>query len=193
MKKVLALLLTLVFVAAMGVTVYAVPSAEAQGIISGVTVVDDNDNEVNFSLKKIDRKVDKNFSNTLTGLKSEKGDKSLKVVGHYDVEIDDEPEYPLTVSLKVLGISNTSSVYVLAQSGDGVVVITPTIDGNEITFTVDEEFQKLAIVTDGKTATKVEKENDVLSPQTGDMSVYVAIAAFISLVAIAVLPKKIKD
>ncbi len=193
MKKVLAILLTVVLVAAMGVTVYAAPSAEAQGIISGVTVVDTNDNEVNFSVKKIDSKVNKYFNNTLTELKTEKGDKSLKVVGHYDVKVDDDLEYPLTVSLNVLGVSKTSSVYILAQDGNDVVVITPTIDGNKLTFTVDEKFEKFAVVTDGKTATKVEKENDVLSPQTADMSVYVAIAAFIALVAIAVLPKKIKE
>ncbi|MBQ4120227.1 MAG: hypothetical protein IJD45_07565 [Clostridia bacterium] len=193
MKKILALLLTVVLVAVMGVTVYAAPSAEAQGVISGMTVVDSNDDDVSFALKKIDGKVNKYFYNTLTELKTEKGDKSLKVVGHYDVEVEGEPEYPLTVTLKVLGISKTSSVYILAQKGKGVVVITPEIDGNKLTFTVDEEFEKLAVVTDGKTADKVEKENDVLSPQTADMSVYVAIAAFISLVAIAIIPKKIKD
>lgn len=193
MKKILALLLTVILVAAMGVTVYAAPSAEAQGVISGMTVVDSNNDDVSFSFEKIDGKVNKYFYNTLTELKTEEGDKSLKVVGHYDVEVEGAPEYPLTVTLKVLGISNTSSVYVLAQKGKGVVVITPEIDGNKLTFTVDEGFEKLAVVTDGKTADKVEKENDVLSPQTADMSIYVAIAAFISLVAMAVIPKKIKD
>ena len=52
MKKVLAILLMVVLVAAMGVTAYATPSAEAQGVISGVTAVDGDDNEVNFAVEK---------------------------------------------------------------------------------------------------------------------------------------------
>lgn len=193
MKKVLAILLMVVLVAAMGVTAYAAPSAEAQGVISGVTAVDGDDNEVNFAIEKIDGKVNKEFQKTVADLKTEKGDKSLKVVGHYDVEVDEDANYPLSVSLNVLGVSKNSSVYILAQNGDEVVVITPEVKDGKLVFEVEEEFEKFAVVTDGKTANKVEKENDVLSPQTGDVTVFVAIAAFISLVAIAFLPKKIKE
>ncbi len=193
MKKVLAILLMVVMVAAMGVTAYATPSAEAQGVISGITAVDGDDNEVNFAVEKIDGKVSKDFQDTVADLKTEKGDKSLKVVGHYNVEVDEDANYPLSVSVNVLGVSKNSSVYILAQKGDEVVVITPVVKGNKLVFDVEEEYDQIAVVTDGKTATKVEKENDVLSPQTGDVTVFVAIAAFMSLVAIAFLPKKIKD
>ena len=193
MKKVLALLLMVVLVATMGVSVFAAPSAEAQGIISGVVVTDSDDAEVGFAVNKIDGKVKKDFQESLSQLKTKENDKSLKVVGHYDVEVDEDAKYPLTVSLNVLGVSDNSSVYILAQNGDEVVVITPEVKDGKLVFDVEEEFEKFAVVTDGKTADKVEKENDVLSPQTADMSVYVAIAAFISLVAIAFLPKKIKD
>ena len=193
MKKVLAILLMVVLVAAMGITAYAAPSAEAQGVISGVTAVDGDDNEVNFAVEKIDGKVSKDFQDTVADLKTEKGDKSLKVVGHYNVEVDEDANYPLSVSVNVLGVSKNSSVYILAQKGDKVVVITPVVKGNKLVFDVEEEYDQIAVVTDGKTATKVEKENDVLSPQTGDVTVFVAIAAFMSLVAIAFLPKKIKE
>lgn len=193
MKKILALLLIAVLVVAMGVTAFAAPSAEANGVISGMLIVDDEDQDVNFTINKIDGKVKKPFSESLGGLKSEKGDKTLKVVGQYNVEMDGEPKYPLTISLSVLGVSKNSSVYVLAKSGDGVVVITPEVKGNKLTFTVEEEFEDFAIVTDGKTATKVEKENGVVSPQTGDATVYAVIAMFVSLLAIAFLPKKVKN
>ena len=193
MKKVLAILLMVVLVAAMGITAYAAPSAEAQGVISGVTAVDGDDNEVNFAVDKIDGKVSKDFQDTVADLKTEKGDKSLKVVGHYNVEVDEDANYPLSVSVNVLGVSKNSSVYILAQKGDEVVVITPVVKGNKLVFDVEEEYDTIAVVADGKTATKVEKENDVLSPQTGDVSVFVAIAAFMSLVAIAFLPKKVKE
>ena len=193
MKKVLALTLMVVLFAAIGVTVFATPSSEAQGIVSGIIVIDGDDAEVSFVVNKIDGKVNKHFQESLTELKNKEDEKSLKVVGHYDIELDDDAQYPLTVTLNVLGISDNSSVYILAQNGDEVVVITPEIKDGKLVFPVDEKFEKFAVVTDGQTATKVEEENDVISPQTADMSIYVTIVAFISLVAIAVFPKKIKD
>jgi hypothetical protein len=193
MKKVLALILMVVLFAAMGVTVFATPSSEAQGIVSGIIVIDGDDAEVSFVVNKIDGKVNKHFQESLTELKIKEDEKSLKVVGHYDIELDDDAQYPLTVTLNVLGVSDNSSVYILAQNGDEVVVITPEIKDGKLVFPVDEKFEKFAVVTDGKTANKVEEENDVISPQTADMSIYVTIVAFISLVAIAVFPKKIKD
>ena len=193
MKKVLAILLMVVLVAAMGITAYAAPSAEAQGVVSGATAVDKDGNTVDFVLEKIDGKVDKDFQKTLTDLKTEKDDDSLKVVGQYKVIVNDDAKYPLSVSLKVLGISKNSSVHILAKKGKEVIVITPDVDGNKLSFELDKNFNKIAIVTDGKTADKVEKENGVLSPQTGDATVFVAIAAFISLLGIAFLPKKIKE
>ena len=193
MKKLLAILLMVVLVAAMGVTAYAAPSAEAQGVVSGATAVDKDGNTVDFVLEKIDGKVDKDFQKTLTDLKTEKDDDSLKVVGQYKVIVKDNAKYPLSVSLNVLGISKNSSVHILAKKGKEVIVITPDVDGNKLSFELDKNFNKIAIVTDGKTADKVEKENGVLSPQTGDATVFVAIAAFISLLGIAFLPKKIKE
>lgn len=193
MKKVLALILMVVLFAAMGVTVFATPSSEAQGIVSGIIVIDGDDAEVSFVVNKIDGKVNKHFQESLTELKIKEDEKSLKVVGHYDIELDDDAQYPLSVTLNVLGVSDNSSVYILAQNGDEVVVITPEIKDGKLVFPVDEKFEKFAVVTNGQTATKVEEENDVISPQTADMSIYVTIVAFISLVAIAVFPKKIKD
>ncbi len=194
MKKILAILLTVVLVAALSVTaVFAAPSAEAQGVISGVTVTDANGKEVELNVEKIDGNVNKYFYNKLVDLRKESGDKSLKVVGHYDLAIKGNPEYELSLVLNVLGISDASNVYVLLQKGNEVVAVTPDISDNELSLVLDKKYEKLAIVTDGKTAGQVEKENDVLSPQTADVTPYVAVIALISLVAIAVLPKKIKN
>lgn len=193
MKKVLAFLLTVVLVATAGICVaFAAPSAEAQGVISGIEAVDAEQKKADVRVEKIDGKVNKYFYNTLNGLKDETDDKSLKVVGHYELEVEGEPEYPLTITLDVLGISKSSKVFVLLQKGKDVVSVTPEISKGKLVFELEEEVDKIAIVTDGKTATKVEKENNVLSPQTGDMTGYVVLAAIIALAALVIVPKKLK-
>lgn len=192
MKKVLAFLLTAVLIVSASVSVaFAASSPEAQGVISGVTAIDANNQESKVSFEKIDGKVNKNFYNTLQGLKDEEKDSTLKVVGHFEVEVDGEPEYPLTVTLDVLGISKASKVFVMLQKGKETVVVEPTVKDGKVIFEIDEEYDKMALVTDGKTATKVEKENDVLSPQTFDATIYVMIIAVMAM-AVMFVTKKVK-
>lgn len=193
MKKVLAFLLTAVLVVSASVCVaFAAPSAEAQGIISGIVALDAEKKEVSIKVEKIDAKVEKDFSDVLNTLKKDENDTSLKVVGQYDLEVDGNPEYPLTVTVDVLGISNSSSVYVMVEQNGEIVTVTPEVKDGKIVFQLKDKADKIAIVTDGKTATNVEKENGVLSPQTNDVSVYVAIAAIIALAALVLVPKKVK-
>ena len=192
MKKVLAFLLTVVLVVSASVCVaFAASSPEAEGIISGTTATDANDKDVSINFEKIDGKVNKNFYNTLQGLKDEAKDSTLKVVGHFEVEVDGEPEYPLTVTLDVLGISKSSKVFVMLQKGKETVVVEPTVKNGKVIFEIDEEYDKIALVTDGKTATKVEKENDVLSPQTFDATIYVMMIAVMAM-AVMFVAKKVK-
>lgn len=192
MKKVLAFLLTVVLVVSASVCVaFAASSPEAQGVISGITAIDANNQETKVSFEKIDGKVNKNFYNTLQGLKDEEKDSTLKVVGHFEVEVDGKPEYPLTVTLDVLGISKSSKVFVMLQKGKETVVVEPTVKNGKVIFEIDEEYDKMALVTDGKTATKVEKENDVLSPQTFDATIYVMMIAVMAM-AVIFVTKKVK-
>ena len=192
MKKVLAFLLTVVLVVSASVCVaFAASSPEAQGVISGVTAIDANNQEAKVGFEKIDGKVNKNFYDTLQGLKDEVKDSTLKVVGHFEVEVDGKPEYPLTVTLDVLGISKSSKVFVMLQKGKETVVVEPTVKNGKVIFELDEEYDKMALVTDGKTATKVEKENDVLSPQTFDATIYVMMIAVMAM-AVMFVTKKVK-
>lgn len=192
MKKVLAFLLTVVLVVSASVCVaFAASSPEAQGVISGVTAIDANNQEAKVSFEKIDGKVNKNFYETLQGLKDEEKDSTLKVVGHFEVEVEGKPEYPLTVTLDVLGISKSSKVFVMLQKGKETVAVEPTVKNGKVIFELDEEYDKMALVTDGKTATKVEKENDVLSPQTFDATIYVMMIAVMAM-AVIFVTKKVK-
>lgn len=193
MKKVLAILLTAVLVMAASVCVVsAAPSSEAQGVISGITAKDADENEAKVTVEKIDGKVNKYFYNTLTGLKSETSNKTLKVVGHYNLKVEGSPKYPISIVLDVLGISDSSDVYVLLQNGKEVVSVTPTVKDGKVSFELEEKVEKIALVTDGKTAQNVEKENNVLSPQTADTSVFVIVAMFIAAVSVAFVSKKVK-
>ena len=195
MKKTLAILLTLVLVFAMGtMAVSAATSAspEVNGIISGTEIKDADSKDVSVEFVKIDGKVATEFQNELKDLKKESGDNNIKVVAQYEVKTEGTPKYPLTVTLDVLGVSASSKVYVMVKEGDNVKTIETTVVNGKITFTVENAIQKIAIVTDKATATNVEKENNVLSPQTGDASVMVAVMGVLAFVAAGFVFKKVK-
>ena len=192
MKKVLAFLLTAVLVVSASVCVaFAAPSAEVEGVISGITITDKNDKAVEVTVEEIDSKVNKNFYNTLVGLKGETKKETLKIVGHYNIDIQGKAKYPLNIVLDVLGISASSDAYILLQKGKEVKVVTPTIKNGKLIFELEEAIDKLALVVDGKTADKVEEENDVLSPQTSDSIGYV-VMLFVAAVAMLFVSKKVK-
>lgn len=195
MKKTLAILLTLVLVFAMGtMAVSAATSAspEVNGIISGTEIKDADSKDVSVEFVKIDGKVATEFQNELKDLKKESGDNNIKVVAQYEVKTEGTPKYPLTVTLDVLGVSASSKVYVMVKEGNNVKTIETTVVNGKITFTVENAIQKIAIVTDKATATNVEKENNVLSPQTGDASVMVAVMGVMAIVAAGFVFKKVK-
>lgn len=194
MKKILTVLLALVLVFAMGTMAVsaATASPEVNGVISGTEIKDKGDKDVAMKFEKIDGKVTSEFQSELKDLKKESGDNNLKVVAQYDVKIEGTPEYPVKVTLDVLGVSAASKVYVMVQEGNNVKTIETTVVEGKITFTVENAIQKIAIVVDKTTATNVEKANNVLSPQTGDMSVMVAVMGVLALVAAGFVFKKVK-
>ncbi len=194
MKKTLVILLTLVLVFAMGTMAVsaATASPEVNGIISGTEIKDADSKDVVVEFVKIDGKVTTEFQNELKDLKKESGDNNIKVVAQYEVKVEGTPKYPLTVTLDVLGVSASSKVYVMVKEGNNVKTIETTVVNGKITFTVENAIQKIAIVTDKATATNVEKENNVLSPQTGDASVMVAVMGVLAFVAAGFVFKKVK-
>lgn len=194
MKKILAVLLTLVLVFAIGTMAVsaATASPEVNGIISGTEIKDADSKDVAVDFEKIDGKVTTEFQNELKDLKKESGDNNVKVVAQYEVKVEGTPKYPLTVTLDVLGVSASSKVYVMVQEGSNVKTIETTVVNGKITFTIDNAIQKIAIVTDKATATNVEKENNVLSPQTGDASLLVVVMGVLAVVAAGFVFKKVK-
>ena len=194
MKKILTVLLAVALVFAMGTMAVsaATASPEVNGVISGTEIKDKSDKDVAMKFEKIDGKVTSEFQNELKDLKKESDDNNLKVVAQYEVKTEGTPEYPVKVTLDVLGVSAASKVYVMVQEGNNVKTIETTVVEGKITFTVESAIQKIAIVVDKTTATNVEKANNVLSPQTGDMSVMVAVMGVLAIVAAGFVFKKVK-
>ena len=208
MKKILAVLLTLVLVFAMGTMAVcaATASPEVNGIISGTEIKDADGADASIKFEKIDGKVTTEFQKELKDLKKESEDSNIKVVAQYEVKTEGTPKYPVTVTLDVLGVSASSKVYVMVQEGSNVKTIETTVVNGKITFTIDSvistytklcftrenAIQKIAIVTDKATATNVEKENNVLSPQTGDASLLVVVMGVLAVVAAGFVFKKVK-
>lgn len=194
MKKILAVLLTLVLVFAMGTMAVcaATASPEVNGIISGTEIKDADGADASIKFEKIDGKVTTEFQKELKDLKKESEDSNIKVVAQYEVKTEGAPKYPVTVTLDVLGVSASSKVYVMVQEGSNVKTIETTVVNGKITFTIDNAIQKIAIVTDKATATNVEKENNVLSPQTGDASLLVVVMGVLAIVAAGFVFKKVK-
>ncbi len=193
MKKLLALLLTLVLTVSCGTMVAfaADDSPEAEGVISDSEAVDANGKEVEIEFEKIDGKVIKDFADELDNLKKETENKDLKIVDQFDVIINGGPKYPVDVTLNVLGVSKSSKVYVLVKTADGnIKSIEVTVKEGKLSFSITENIKKLAIVVDKKTAQNVEEENNIKSPQTADYTVAVLIIAMLGLFATAVVCKK---
>ena len=224
MRKILAIVVILAVALSLGVTVVsAAPSAEAEGIVSAVKAEDAKGENVSIEVYSIDEKVSSTLQTGLANVKKETGNKDLKIVDHFEVEVEGKPTFPITVTLHVLGIKKDSVVYVLAENDPTTVVsapaqntvktlqvnslnllakvmptakttveiIKPTVEDGKITFKLEKGVKKLAIVTDIKTATAVEKENNVLSPQTSDNMIYV-IMILVSSVALFFVSKKVK-
>ena len=185
MKKLLVSLLAVILVLVMATVSVcaATASPEVNGVVSGSEAKDSQGNEFDINLKKIDGKVIKEFADGLKTLKEESGEDNLKIVAQYDVLIEGTPVYPVTISLDVLGISASSKVYVLVQEGSAVKAIETVVMNGRISFTIDKTIQKIALVVDKQTATNVEKENNVLSPQTADSSLVVFIGIFAAALA----------
>ena len=185
MKKLLVSLLAVILVLVMATVSVcaATASPEVNGVVSGSEAKDSQGNEFDINLKKIDGKVIKEFADGLKTLKEESGEDNLKIVAQYDVLIEGTPVYPVTITLDVLGISASSKVYVLVQEGSAVKAIETVVMNGRISFTIDKTIQKIALVVDKQTATNVEKENNVLSPQTADSSLVVFIGIFAAALA----------
>ena len=120
MKKLSAILLTLILVLALGtmaVSAEKADSPEVKGVVSSIEVKDKKGEKVSLEILPIDGKVTTNFQSALKDLKKEANDNTLKVVGQYDVKTIGNPEFPVTVTLGVLGISNNSKAYIMIEEG----------------------------------------------------------------------------
>ncbi len=95
---------------------------------------------------------------------------------------------------KVITLSNVYNVKAttLAAANDNLKVFETKVENGKISFTLEKPIESLAIVADNVTATNVEKENNVVSPQTSDNTVMVAMIAILSLAFMGLVYNKVK-
>lgn len=193
MKKILAFLLaTVLFATCAFMAVSAAPSPEAQGVISSSSAEDKDGNEVSVTIEKIDGKVTKTFEKGLSNLKKEIKDNNVKVVAQYEIKTPKKVKYPLSISLNVLGVSGSSKLFVLVEDKNGnVETIEVKAEEGKIDFTLEKAIKNFAIVADKETVEEIEKENDVLAPQTGDFSLALVFAMFVSILTAVFAFKKV--
>lgn len=159
----------------------AVASPEVDGVISKVTVTDQNAQTVSVKLNKPAKPI--------TTLKPASKDDAL--ISQYQLVVNGNPQYPLTFTVDIAGVNSTSKVYILAEEEDGTVqyIEATVIADGKLQFKLDKKYKFIAVLGDKKTATRIgvsEKTSDVT---TG----VVAFALVVSMAAVAVSIKKVKE
>ena len=105
MKKIISILA--VFILVLGCAVMPVSaeiSPEIDDVISQIEGTDANGEKVDIDFIRLDE-IDEDLKPS---------SKEDKIIAQYEVKIEGNPEYPITVTLKVDGVKKGSKVYILA-------------------------------------------------------------------------------
>ena len=180
MKKIVSLLVAVLLIAGCACISAVAASPEKNDVVESISAVDNNGSNVSVTLVKSE-KVDKKLQPTAN---------DEVMVSQYDFEIEGNPEYPLTITMKVAGVKKNSKVYLLASDEDGNVekIEVKITDDGLVEFTIDKNYANLAIITDKQTAKAIG-----VSDKTGDsVTPAVMTVLLIAVCALAVSVKKVK-
>lgn len=178
MKKVISILAVLILV--IGCTMLPVSaevSPEIDDVISQVEAEDANGDKVDIDFVRNDE-LDEDLK---------PDSKEDKIIAQYDVIVEGEPEYPITVTLKVDGVKKGSKVYILAKDEDGSVqyIEAEVLENGKIRFIMDKYYPTIAIVSDVKTSSNIGT-----SDPTGDYTLPAAMTLLLVSGAAIVFAKK---
>lgn len=193
MKKLVAVLCAAVMTVGMAVNVFAAPSPVISGAVEKVTAATDaNGNAAEVIIQTL-TEAEQDFTaeekTAVDELKADPAAVAKEVLGdEYDTDLQlvdirnlivkGDVQFPLTLTLKITGVTKDSNVKVLHFNKDTngweKVPVTVNEDGT-ITFTVDS-LSPFAFFVDGTTAKNV---GSATSPATGESNamVWVAIVA----------------
>lgn len=197
MKKLVAVLCAAVMTVGMAVNVFAAPSPSVSGVVTAVESAKDADgNAVDIKIETVsEAEADQHFTEeektAVAEIKESKekfkaiakealGDKFEEGMELVDIRNLHVPEganvtFPLTITVKVTGVTESSTVAVLHYTNGAWEDVKATAGNGTVTFTVNS-LSPFAFIVDANTA---KNAGSTTSPATGEANtmVWVAIVA----------------
>lgn len=210
MKKLVAVLCAAVMTVGMAVNVFAAPSPSVSGVVTAVVSAKDADgNAVDIKIETVsEAEADQHFTEeekaAVAEIKESKekfeaiakealGDKFEEGMELVDIRNLYVPEganvtFPLTITVKVTGVTEASKVAVLHYTNGKWEDVNAVAGNGTITFTVNS-LSPFAFIVDANTAKNV---GSTTSPATGEANtmVWVAIVAVAAAAGMVVTYRK---
>lgn len=210
MKKLVAVLCAAVMTVGMAVNVFAAPSPSVSGVVTAVESAKDADgNAVDIKMETVsEAEAEQHFTEeekaAVAEIKESKekfeaiakealGDKFKEGMELVDIRNLYVPEganvtFPLTITVKVTGVTETSTVAVLHYTNGAWEDVKATAGNGTVTFTVNS-LSPFAFIVDANTAKNV---GSTTSPATGEANtmVWVAIVAVAAAAGMVVTYRK---
>lgn len=210
MKKLVAALCAAVMTVGMAVNVFAAPSPSVSGVVTAVESAKDADgNAVDIKIETVsEAEADQHFTEeektAVAEIKESKekfeaiakealGDKFEEGMELVDIRNLHVPEganvtFPLTITVKVTGVTEASKVAVLHYTNGKWEDVNAVAGNGTITFTVNS-LSPFAFIVDANTAKNV---GSTTSPATGEANtmVWVAIVAVAAAAGMVVTYRK---
>lgn len=193
MKKLTAVLCAAVFCLSTAASVFAQPSPEVSGVVTGVsTGTDANGNAIEATVGEVpaeyqaavDQVKDLTFVQNLLGDAFVEG---MQVVDVKDVTVPEGTVFPATLSFNVTGVTADSHVAVLHyDTAAGAWEVVESKAGNGTITATFDSLSPVAFVVDGNAAAGASSQTSgsATSPKTGETSV-LSMAAVIAAAALA--------
>lgn len=210
MKKLVAVLCAAVMTVGMAVNVFAAPSPSVSGVVTAVVSAKDADgNAVDIKMETVsEAEAEQHFTEeekaAVAKIKESKekfeaiakealGDKFEEGMELVDIRNLYVPEgasvtFPLTITVKVTGVTETSTVAVLHYTNGKWEDVNAVAGNGTITFTVNS-LSPFAFIVDANTA---KNAGSTTSPATGEANtmVWVAIVAVAAAAGMVVTYRK---
>ena len=210
MKKLVAVLCAAVMTVGMAVNVFAAPSPSVSGVVTAVESAKDADgNAVDIKMETVsEAEAEQHFTEeekaAVAKIKESKekfeaiakealGDKFEAGMELVDIRNLYVPEganvtFPLTITVKVTGVTETSTVAVLHYTNGAWEDVKATAGNGTVTFTVNS-LSPFAFIVDANTA---KNAGSTTSPATGEANtiVWVAIVAVAAAAGMVVTYRK---
>ncbi|MDY2628724.1 MAG: LPXTG cell wall anchor domain-containing protein [Lachnospiraceae bacterium] len=193
MKKVIAFMCAVMLTLGMTATLYAAPSVTVSGIVTEITETKDaNGNAVDVTINEVPEQYTEavqeiKSEDTLKEVLGDAYEEGMQVVDVKNITVPEGTAFPVTLTFKVAGVTESSSVAVLHF--DTAAGVWETVDSKAGNGTITATFTSLspvAFVVDQKTAASVSGAgSNGQTPSTGDAGTGILPTVLIAVAALA--------